>query len=144
MVWSACPGALGASARAQDLPQVQRQVASRASEWASEWALTACMCCCGPGDAGAVRPARAPCRSPNPAATQIDCVNTAPDGTYELGVVVGTTLIVNASYADHTFKAVSSSVSNASNIYVSGPIAGLNFQVCAMPRGRASAGASRR
>lgn len=60
---------------------------------------------------------------------QIACDSTGADGTYEFGVVVGMNVIVNVTYADHTFQLVSNTVANASAIYISGPIAGLDFQV---------------
>lgn len=64
------------------------------------------------------------------AAAQIACVNTLDDGSYEFGVVVGMTVLVNVSSADHRFVlAPGSSVLNASAISVSGPITGVNFQV---------------
>lgn len=59
---------------------------------------------------------------------QVACVQSAADGSYELGVVVGMTVLVNASYADHNFTLVSEQYASAS-IYVVGPITGLDFQV---------------
>lgn len=65
---------------------------------------------------------------------QVACDSTGPDGSFEFGVVVGMTVTVNASYADHAFALVSNTVANASSIYVTGPIAGLNFQVGRVPQ----------
>lgn len=44
-------------------------------------------------------------------------------------MVVGMYVNISASYADHTFMLVSNTITNASNIYVTGPINDLDFQV---------------
>lgn len=59
----------------------------------------------------------------------IACVSTQPDGSYELGVAVGVDVRVSVTYADHNFTLISNVYPNADNIYVDGPIRGLDFQV---------------
>lgn len=55
----------------------------------------------------------------------VACTKTAEDGSYFLGVTTGMTIKVNASLSDRTFQPSLP----ADEIYVTGPVQGLNFQV---------------